>query len=132
MYNFKDLIGIPFVDGGRDPNTGLDCWGLIIVAAKRLGIEIPDYQIQCFDTKNIVKQVYRDKKDWVKINEPVEGCIIGMARSTSFPDSINHFGIYIGQRYFLHSVEKSGVICTKINNPLFKNSIKGFYLCKNQ
>ena len=25
---YDDLIGAPFIDGGRDKETGLDCWGL--------------------------------------------------------------------------------------------------------
>jgi len=42
MFNYDDLIGIPFVDGGRDI-TGLDCWGLALELFKRQGYIIHDY-----------------------------------------------------------------------------------------
>ena len=28
INGLRDLIGIPFVQNGRDPRLGLDCWGL--------------------------------------------------------------------------------------------------------
>ena len=37
-FAYDDLIGVPFVDGGRDKN-GLDCWGLVKEAFRRQGCE---------------------------------------------------------------------------------------------
>lgn len=130
--NFRDLIGLPFIDGGRDPSIGLDCWGLIMEVTRRMGIELPDYHIQCFDAESIISQVKKDRNKWTKVTAPSKGCIVGMARSVEFPDSINHFGVCINSNTFLHSVEKAGVVSTRVNNSLFKKSIKGYYICSNR
>lgn len=39
-----EYVGIPYADAGRDPNTGLDCWGLLVhVMRKQFGIQAPWY-----------------------------------------------------------------------------------------
>lgn len=46
----NDFIGIPFLEGGRDPSVGLDCWGLVQSASAGLhGIELPSYA-GCYTT----------------------------------------------------------------------------------
>lgn len=40
--SFDDLVGIPFVEGGRDPAVGLDCLGIVLEGLRRLGIESED------------------------------------------------------------------------------------------
>ena len=42
MLKYDDLIGIPYVDYGRDPHKGLDCWGLAMELYRRRGIQLPD------------------------------------------------------------------------------------------
>lgn len=38
-------VGIPFVEGGRDPAIGLDCWGLYrYVLVDHFGIEVAAYE----------------------------------------------------------------------------------------
>ena len=52
-----DLIGLPFIDGGRDPSVGFDCWGLSTEVFRRYGIELPDYKISCEDASRISRQI---------------------------------------------------------------------------
>ena len=36
------LVGLPYLDGGTDPETGVSCWGLVRLAAKHaLGVDLP-------------------------------------------------------------------------------------------
>jgi len=37
-----ELIGVPYVLGGRDPATGLDCVGVVLAALRMQGIELAD------------------------------------------------------------------------------------------
>lgn len=37
-----DLLGVPWVLGGRDPATGLDCWGVVVELRRRAGLATPD------------------------------------------------------------------------------------------
>jgi|GEM_PF-1768528 len=34
---YQDLLGLPFIKGGRDPKTGLDCTGLVMEMLRRCG-----------------------------------------------------------------------------------------------
>ena len=43
-----DLIGLPFIDGGRDPAVGFDCWGLSTEVFRR-------YESNCLTTRYPVK-----------------------------------------------------------------------------
>ena len=40
--NYTDLIGVPFVNRGRDKNTGFDCYGLVKEVFRRYGYTIPN------------------------------------------------------------------------------------------
>lgn len=37
-----DLMRAPYQLGGRDPATGLDCWGFVVAVRARLGLATPD------------------------------------------------------------------------------------------
>ena len=41
MINVNKYVGIPFKHNGRQPENGLDCWGLVFTIYGELGIEIP-------------------------------------------------------------------------------------------
>ena len=49
---YEDLIGVPFMDGGRDKN-GMDCWGLVREYFKRQGIVVKDYGISAAEELKI-------------------------------------------------------------------------------
>jgi cell wall-associated NlpC family hydrolase len=58
-----DFIGIPFAEGGRDPAHGLDCWGLVWLAARELyGMELPSYHGD-----------YMTPLDWDELNRLISG-----------------------------------------------------------
>lgn len=38
----QGFLGAPWARGGRDPGTGLDCLGLLLVAAREVGEPLPD------------------------------------------------------------------------------------------
>jgi cell wall-associated NlpC family hydrolase len=38
MIDTDDLIGTPWVEGGRDPESGLDCLGVALVVLERMGL----------------------------------------------------------------------------------------------
>ena len=52
-FAYDDLIGVPFVDGGRDAKSGLDCWGLVKEVFRRQGYEVPDYHISAIEAADI-------------------------------------------------------------------------------
>ncbi len=131
QLNVSDLIGVPFVDGGRDPETGLDCWGLTMIVMRRCGLEIPDYKISCFDTSEIGQAVRRDlAARWAKASMPEFGVGLVMDLDPRLPGIHQHFGVCVSKDKFIHTLKKTGVILTKIADPFWQAKVKGMYTWK--
>ena len=121
----KNLIGMKFEDGGRGPDS-YDCWGLVREIYKRYGIELPDYNISCYDNFNVTKEMENNRPFWQKIsvdNAPVP-CIVAFRVSSPM---VNHVGIYLGENKFIHTREKAGAVIEDITSPAWKHRIEGFY-----
>lgn len=122
-----ELLGTPFKDKGRDPKEGLDCWGFLMEIGKRTNTPIPEYYVSCFDVDTVKETYQQNEKKHFFLEKPEIGCVVAMQCSTKYPSAVNHFGLYLGKNTFIHAVEGYGVITTKLNDPLYKNKIKGFY-----
>lgn len=121
-FYYDDLIGIPFVDGGRD-EKGLDCWGLVRIAFKRQGIEVKDYHIAAVNAQNIASTMAEQENEWQKLKEPEIGCLV-LLRLT--PGCwANHVGIYLGDGKFLHAYLSTGVCIDRLRH--WQARIVGFY-----
>ena len=127
LPDLSGLIGIPFVDGGRDPATGLDCWGLFMEVQKRFGVDVPDFQVSCHSTPGIDDAFAEAIGRWRRIEKPTPGCGVALAIDPNFPDTVQHFGVYIGGGKFLHTLEKTGAILTSVHHEFWKNKVRGFY-----
>ena len=130
MQAIHDLIGIPFVDGGRDI-SGCDCWGLTMIAWRILtGKELPDYKIACEEASLINAKINEQKCNWVKIEEKdlvVPSLVVMRFNSVTL---CNHTGIYIGGRNFLHTSRKVNSHISSIDSPAWNRRIEGFYILK--
>ena len=121
----SSLIGVPFVDGGRGPE-GYDCWGLVREIYHRYGIELPDYDIGCYDVENIISEVERNRPQWLR-QEPPDlpvPCIVAFKVSAPM---VNHVGIYLGDGKFIHTREKAGAVIERLDAPAWRHRIEGFY-----
>lgn len=128
MIQVNDLLGVPFVDGGRDMK-GMDCWGLFVEVMRRFGYKVPDYRISCFDTDGIGGAYDKEIGDWQRVDVASPGLAVAMAMHEAAPDMVQHFGVVLTNRTFMHTMEKTGVIISRINDPFFSRKIKGFYRC---
>jgi cell wall-associated NlpC family hydrolase len=124
---YRDLVGIPFVDGGRDPATGLDCWGIVMAAMRKLGKEVPDFKISCWAVRDIAGAFAIAVLDFEKAEGPAEGTIVAMAQDPEHPDTVQHFGVCIGGGRFLHAMEKIRSCAPRLDHPFWKNRIRGYY-----
>jgi cell wall-associated NlpC family hydrolase len=125
----RDLIGIPFIDGGRDPKVGLDCWGMAMHAAGRFGYRLPDFTVACLDALKIGSTVAVEIRSgrWQKLDEPIPGCIVIMSIDPEAFDIVNHLGVYIGNGDFVHTLLKMQSFVSSIHGPYWKNKIRGYY-----
>ena len=123
--NFDDLIGIPFVDGGRGPK-GYDCWGCAQEVFKRYGTSLPDYPVSAMDAKLIADKITEEqqKEFWKEIKEPMAPCLVVFKLSCN--SWANHVGVYIGDGQFIHAYIHSGIVIDQLKK--WKNYIVGYYL----
>jgi len=116
-------VGIPFRHKGRNPNTGLDCLGLVKSIAEDNGINTSGYEgdyVQTWYTLN-------DRQK--HITELTDG--FGKATVPSNPDNLEygdlilfktcknepvHIGVYIGNNQFLHCMKKCGVSMSRLTH----------------
>ena len=120
-----DLIGLPFADKGRG-NPGYDCFGLVAEIYRRRGKTLPDYGIDHRDPLEIQYTIKKeiDTGKWIKLKSPEKFCIILMQQHPFF---VQHVAMYIGAGKFIHSSLHKGVTVDRLNDPFYKNTVRGFY-----
>lgn len=121
-FAYDDLIGIPFVDGGRD-KSGLDCWGLVRIAFARQGIHVDDYDIAAVKAQDIAKTMAAQENSWQKLGAPEIGCLVLLRLTPGL--WANHVGVYIGDGKFLHAYLATGVCIDRLRH--WQARIVGFY-----
>jgi cell wall-associated NlpC family hydrolase len=132
LFNVDDLINVPFVPGGRDPEVGLDCYGLCLEAARRLGWEIPS--IAEFlpekpleeDLANIDRLILSvaASGNFIEISRPEPPCFVLFYTR---PPLATHIGVMLSEKEFIHTRRKAGTQKEKISSPLWSWRVKGFY-----
>ena len=125
MFAYNDLIGVPFVDGGRDMN-GLDCWGLVKLCFMRQGIQLKDYAISARDLAAISHKMEEVSYEWQKIESPEPGCLVAIRTSNEM--WANHAGVCIDTERFIHAYAFTDVAVARIRR--WKSHIAGFYRYK--
>jgi len=129
LQRVKDLIGIPFVEGGRDPKSGLDCLGLAGIAARRFNPDA-DISLAYIDhdaTADVLELYAKERPRWERIGAPEPGCAVTMRIDPERPDLVQHLGIYIGEKYVLQTLRKMKTHLVRIDDPYFGKKIEGFY-----
>ncbi|QTX33205.1 C40 family peptidase [Aminithiophilus ramosus] len=123
---YADLLGVPFVDGGRDPRSGLDCWGLVRVVFFRAGIDLPDYRVSCLDPFRIASEIDSHRSVWNRVEpDSVLPALLTVRFNTV--DAINHTAVYLGGGRFLHTDSKRGVHLDRTDHPWWRRHIEGHY-----
>lgn len=122
-FQYDDLIGIPFMDGGRKKQDGLDCWGLAMICFKRQGVELPDYPIGAMETREIAGMMAGEESKWEKLAEPLPGCLVVIRLDTDV--WANHVGVYVGGGRFIHAYSGTGSCLDRVRH--WRSRIVGFY-----
>lgn len=70
----RRYIGIPFLDGGREREEGLDCWGLLwLVEREVFGTRVPSFAGDYGDTQDharIAALIEANLPGWLPVVEP--------------------------------------------------------------
>ena len=130
LPNLADLIGVPFLDKGRDPKRGLDCWGLVLEVQRRIGNAVPDYAVtSCYASGECDAWVRGESVGgkWVDVDEPLPGDIVVMETNPNMPGCIDHCGVFIGGGRFIHAIQKHEVSAPKLRLASMFGKVRGFY-----
>ena len=120
MADYSDLIGVPFVYGGRDPAQSLDCYGLVMECARRNGVELPDFGFA--DDQALVAAMMGASLPLWRECEPKDGAV-ALMRIGRY---VAHVGYLMGTNFMIHAWKDSGgVSIVRVKD--WQHRIVGFY-----
>lgn len=120
---FRSLIGQPY---GK-----WDCWSLCVEVCRRVGIELPSYDISTSNEKR-ADLVHRELCNYTKIEEPEPFSLI-LFRFIQLDGIHYHVGVILPELgKFIHCTKGTGVAITALNHPLYWLMREGFYIPKKQ
>ena len=106
MINIADLIGVPFVEFGRDIKNGLDCYGLAIEVERRLGKNLKDVALEKFDREKVERTAPTLNVKKLRLDEISEGVILEFY---GLQDKRLHIAVALDKNIFIHATENQGV-----------------------
>lgn len=104
LGNYADLIGVPFVEFGRDAKNGLDCYGLAVELYRRNGIVLRDVALEKFDFNKVRKE--EGKLNVRRIDKIQDGALLEFYGKA---DDRLHIGVVLHGDTFIHATENQGV-----------------------
>ena len=121
------LVGIPFVNGGRNVRTGLDCWGLVREVFMRFGIKLPEIIVDFFayDEINALINGATATLNWELVEHITDKDVPLVVLMRIHPKYITHAGVYVGNNKIMHTMEKTGVVMVRAST--LRNQIAGYY-----
>lgn len=96
LLNALSQIGVPYQNGGRSPNTGFDCSGLVHYAALAAGLLLPR-------DAAAMSQVGSE----VAMNDLQAGDLVFF---NTLGRPYSHVGIYLGEQRFVHAPTRGGYV----------------------
>lgn len=126
MMDVSKYMGVPFKENGRDIETGLDCYGLLLHIYRDMGIALLDKTDYTLDDKEDVHNlIEKNKYEWKQVDrkQVCAGTVVYF-RILGVP---MHLGIMINYNQFVHSICKTGVCIENLNSIVWNRRVVGFY-----
>lgn len=123
-----DMIGIPYVNRGRDPAVGLDCWGLLRHFYKsHFDIALPSYADEYEDADDRITTVAALNRHVDSVWRPVDVPLFGDGIRLKILGDPCHVAVYIGQGRMLHTQVGCDSAIDEVYGWRWENRIAGFY-----
>ena len=114
MHWAEELIGRPWIAGGRGPDA-FDCWGLVRFCwRERFGIEVPEISVDAADLRAVLAgfRDHPERRRWCRVEPAREPAREGdgvLMRQSRYPV---HVGLWLAVDGggVLHAVRDSGVV----------------------
>lgn len=121
------LVGIPYVDKGRDPAVGLDCWGVVRQFYQTVrGVLLPSLvarYVSAFDAASVSALVADEASAWTRVAAPAFGDVV----TFNVSGRPWHIGVCLGGGRFLHTVKGVGSVIERLDSPLWAPRIEGYW-----
>jgi cell wall-associated NlpC family hydrolase len=121
MIQYDDLIGVPFVYGGRD-KQGLDCFGLVMEMLRRDGLNPCDYGWDNEPAAIEAMMLSARESHWREI--PFQPRALLLFRTGRF---VRHVAYTLSYSHFIHCWERSGGVVVEDFNEDWKRRLVGCY-----
>ena len=122
-----DLIGIPYLNQGRDKSVGLDCWGLLrVFYREHLGVYLPSFQDvyqDALDNVAVAAAMDAHQGTWVSVKRPVYGDAVRLR----LRGDACHVGVYLGHGQMLHTQVGHDSALDRLDDPRWRHRIAGYY-----
>ena len=122
----SNLIGVPFVDGGRSLD-GLDCWGLVKLVYKDLfDVELPDFVYADTRDPKIPDLIDAERQMWTPLER--DDWAIGTVLVLRIAGQPFHTGVVVEPPdQFIHAQRGVGVVLANARSWRWSNRIVGAY-----
>lgn len=109
MFDYSDLLNVPYKEHGRTKEEGFDCYGLVLECAKRNGTPLKDAFYRSTDVSSqCVNDYICNGINLEKIEKKEVPCVIECSYNGHL-----HTGFLVSHNFVLHAIRKVGV---KISN----------------
>lgn len=121
---YIDLLGAPFVYGGRSVKEGFDCYGLVMELYRRRGIQLPTSQST--DQYSLIHRMINDAKPlFTEIAKPEPYCL---ATFMIRPPYTTHIGVVLEDaRSFIHIMQKRLVAVERLDHAGWAQRNTGYF-----
>lgn len=123
----EGLVGIPFLNRGRNVKEGLDCWGLVMEVFRRRGIILPDFDVDSFAFQAIDALAGEEVgyRTWEEVYRPLDTDAPLVVLMRMHPVYVTHAGAFLGFNRILHTTKATGSILSRAD--ALAGHIKGYY-----
>ena len=130
IIEYADLIGIPFVDGGRT-REGLDCWAVVLECYRRAGVLLKDpfaskrqADILPMQGEDVDRWIAEQFDHWERIDTPGIGSVVAFR---DVDGAAVHVGVVVEPGKFLHALKRTGVVVGKLDREPWCTAMMGAY-----
>lgn len=123
LTDLSKFVGIPYLLGGRTFG-GCDCYGLAVLLYKQNGIILPDVEVDSLEESTKVFIEEENRGYWAKVSTASCGSLAVFKNKAELP---THCGVMLDRRRILHTVKGSRSCIEKIDSPIWKGQLYGFF-----